>query len=205
MTFQNFRQDNGLLDRERYVVFNRFQSRDGAGPRFEKRWADRKSSLKVLDGFRFFTLLRRADDVQLNDRPVEYAQGTADYMSMTVWETKKNFNSWRTGYAFKEAHGGGSIAGFLSAVVGSMMVIKSTPIPAMWDALCTITTATRNCPLELKNRDASELAVTDGSTLLPAECFVAMNRFPVKAECSRAFEQRCGCVCVSSMDRVGLF
>ena len=107
MTFPNFWQDNGLLDRERYVVFNRFQSRDGAGPRFEKRWADRKSSLKVLDGFRFFTLLRRADDVQLNDRPVEYAQGTADYMSMTVWETKKNFNSWRTGYAFKEAHGGG--------------------------------------------------------------------------------------------------
>ena len=115
----------GLLGRERYVVFNRFQSREGAGPRFEKRWADRKSSLKVLDGFRFFTLLRRADDVELNGSPVAYEEGTSDYMSMTVWETKKNFNSWRTGFAFKEAHGGGSIAGFLSAVVGSMMVLKS--------------------------------------------------------------------------------
>jgi len=56
-------------------------------------------------------------------------------MSMTVWETKKNFNSWRTGYAFKEAHGGGTIGGFLSAIVGSAMVLKGPPAPAMWDAL----------------------------------------------------------------------
>jgi heme-degrading monooxygenase HmoA len=86
---------------------NRFQSREGAGPRFEKRWADRKSSLKTLEGFRFFTLLRRADNIELNGKTVEYEEDTPDYMSMTVWETKKNFNSWRTGYAFKEAHGGG--------------------------------------------------------------------------------------------------
>ena len=99
---------DGLLGRERYVVMNRFQSRVGAGPRFEKRWADRKSSLKILEGFRFFTLLRRADDVELNGKKVEYEDDTPDYMSMTVWETKKNFNSWRTGYAFKEAHGGGT-------------------------------------------------------------------------------------------------
>merc|ERR1712216_385715 len=65
-------------------------------------------------------------------------------------ETKKNFNSWRTGYAFKEAHGGGSIGGFLSAVVGSMMVLKTTPVPAMWDALIPITTATEDCRVASK-------------------------------------------------------
>ena len=117
------------------MVFNRFTVRDNAGPRFEKRWADRKSSLKVLDGFRFFTLLRRADGVSVSGRVIEYEEGTPDYMSMTIWQTKKNFNSWRTGYAFKEAHGGGSIGGFLSAMLGSMMVIKTPPTPAMWDAV----------------------------------------------------------------------
>ena len=109
---------DALLPRERYVVFNRFQARDGAGPRFEKRWADRKSSLAKIEGFRFFTLLRRADDLQSTDgKLVSYPDGTPNYMSMTVWETKENFSAWRTSYAFKEAHGGGSIGGFLSALV----------------------------------------------------------------------------------------
>jgi heme-degrading monooxygenase HmoA len=180
----------GLLGRERYVVFNRFQARDGAGPRFEKRWADRKSSLSTLEGFRFFSLLRRADDVELNGKLVTYEEGTPDYQSMTVWETKKNFNSWRTGYAFKEAHGGGSLGGFLSAMVGSMMVLKTTPVPAMWDALEPISTPTQECRLALRNRDPSGKAVTDGSKPLPRECFVAMNRFPVKAEHAKEFEER---------------
>lgn len=99
--------------------------------RFEKRWADRKSSLKTLEGFRFFQLLRRDSF----SGSIKYEEGEPDYMSMTVWETKKNFNSWRTGYAFKEAHGGGTIGGFLSAIVGSAMVLKGPPAPAMWDAL----------------------------------------------------------------------
>ncbi len=55
------------LPTERYVVFNRFQTRGGAGPKFEKRWAERKSSLATTDGFRFFTLLRRVDDVKSTD------------------------------------------------------------------------------------------------------------------------------------------
>ena len=181
----------GLLARERYVVMNRFQARDNAGPRFEKRWAERKSSLASLDGFRFFTLLRRVDGVELpGGGLVEYEEGTPDYMSMTVWETKKNFNSWRTGYAFKEAHGGGSIGGFLSAVVGSMMVLKTTPVPAMWDALIPITTATEDCRVASKNRDAAGNIVADGVQALERECFVAMNRFPVKPECVPAFEER---------------
>lgn len=180
----------GLLERERYVVFNRFSSRDGAGPRFEKRWADRTSSLITLQGFRFFTLLRRADDVMVNGKPVTYEENTPDYQSMTIWETKKDFNSWRTGYAFKEAHGGGSLGGFLSAIVGSLMVLKGAPVPAFWDALATISTPTQEVTLEKKNRDASGNAITDGSEPLPNECFVSMNRFPVKPEYAKDFEER---------------
>ena len=109
---------SSLLPRERYIVFNRFQAREGAGPKFEKRWADRKSGLAKMDGFRFFTLLRRADDIKSTDgKLTTYPEGTPNYMSMTIWETKETFTSWRTSYAFKEAHGGGSIGGFLSALV----------------------------------------------------------------------------------------
>jgi heme-degrading monooxygenase HmoA len=109
---------DSVLPMERYVTFNRFQTRAGSGPKFEKRWAERKSSLAQTDGFRFFTLLRRADDVQSTDgKAVSYPVGTPDYMSMSVWETKDTFSSWRKSNAFKEAHGGGSIGGFLSALV----------------------------------------------------------------------------------------
>ncbi len=109
---------DSVLPTERYVVFNRFQTRSGSGPKFEKRWAERKSSLAKTDGFRFFTLLRRADDVHSTDgKAFIYPAGTPDCMSMSVWETKDYFTTWRKSYAFKEAHGGGSIGGFLSALV----------------------------------------------------------------------------------------
>ena len=44
--------ENGQLT-GRYIASNRFQVRNGKGPKFEKRWADRKSRLATLDGFRF--------------------------------------------------------------------------------------------------------------------------------------------------------
>lgn len=44
---------------ERYVATNRFRVKDGREAVFEKRWADRKSRLGLLGGFRFFCMLRR--------------------------------------------------------------------------------------------------------------------------------------------------
>jgi len=181
---------------QRYVACNRFLVREGAGPKFEKRWAERKSSLASLAGFKFFTLLRRCDDMpdmQQDDGSLKrYPEGTPDYMSMTWWQNKKNFNSWRTGPAFKEAHGGGSIGGFLSAIVGSLMVLKTAPAPSMWEGLLAESVA--SSPISLKARDADGKAQADGSTPLPAECFVAMNRFRVKegkeAEFEAVFENR---------------
>ena len=44
---------------ERYVATNRFRVKEGREAAFEKRWADRKSRLGLLGGFRFFCMLRR--------------------------------------------------------------------------------------------------------------------------------------------------
>lgn len=75
------------LAAERYVVFTRLRMRENGGLRWEKRWADRKSTLSEMDGFRFFSMLRRckdmpnlfaADGVVTSD-PAR----TPDYMSMT--------------------------------------------------------------------------------------------------------------------------
>jgi len=44
---------SGQLQRERYIASNRFKCREGKGPAFEKRWAERTSRLSKLDGFRF--------------------------------------------------------------------------------------------------------------------------------------------------------
>eukprot|EP00286_Rhodomonas_abbreviata_P006297 CAMPEP_0181335410 /NCGR_PEP_ID=MMETSP1101-20121128/26817_1 /TAXON_ID=46948 /ORGANISM="Rhodomonas abbreviata, Strain Caron Lab Isolate" /LENGTH=338 /DNA_ID=CAMNT_0023445529 /DNA_START=210 /DNA_END=1227 /DNA_ORIENTATION=+ len=179
----------GMLEAERFIIFNRFQTRDDAGPRFEKRWASRKSSLQQLEGFKLFCLLRRCDSIAKDDGS-EYRcpEGTPDYMSMTWWQNRKNFNTWRTGHAFKEAHGGGSIAGFLKAMVGSMMVLKGTPKPWAWEGLVVEAKETKDSPLVLQPRNEEGMVESDGSTPLTPECFVAMNRFKVKEGKERAFE-----------------
>ena len=46
---------------ERYVATNRFRVKEGREAAFEKRWADRQSRLGLLDGFRFFCMMRRIE------------------------------------------------------------------------------------------------------------------------------------------------
>ena len=59
-----------LLPRERYVASNRFKTRGGkAAAKFEARWANRKSRLAELEGFRYFSLFREV--------PVEDVVGPA--------------------------------------------------------------------------------------------------------------------------------
>ncbi len=104
----------GLLKRDRYVATNRFAVRKDKGAKFEARWANRKSRLSELDGFKYFHLMRR---VTLNDDgSTSYDEGDksdgsnmGNYVSFTIWEKKSHFSAWRKGEAFKEAHGGTSI------------------------------------------------------------------------------------------------
>jgi hypothetical protein len=49
----------GQIPAERYIATNRFKVKKGAEAKFEKRWAERKSRLAELDGFQFFTIMRR--------------------------------------------------------------------------------------------------------------------------------------------------
>ena len=91
---------NGQLPAERYIATNRFKVRPKSMAKFEKRWADRTSRLALLEGFRFFTLLRRvAMDGDESFREDQAELG--NYISLTIWENKGNFDAWRTGEAFK--------------------------------------------------------------------------------------------------------
>ena len=91
----------GQLPCNNYLASNRFKVRDGKIAAFDKRWADRKSRLAELNGFKFFSLLRRVEEFGITyDKDDKY-----NYLSFTIWENKENFDEWRTGEAFKEAHG----------------------------------------------------------------------------------------------------
>jgi len=71
-----------VLPAERYVATNRFRVKAGREAAFEKRWADRKSRLGLLNGFRFFCMMRRVDGF---DDAKPYADDV-NYISCTVWE-----------------------------------------------------------------------------------------------------------------------
>lgn len=181
-----------LLNRDRYIATNRFAVRSGKEVKFEKRWANRKSRLAELDGFRYFHLMRR---VTLDDESgVQYDGGEdkessqGNYVSLTVWENKANFTSWRKGEAFKEAHGGTSIGAFVKTMVGSALVLRGAPKPAFYDGLLVQSEAPEAMTETVGGWRNVEFPQDGGK--LPAECFVACNQFFVPKENAVAFEQR---------------
>jgi len=175
----------GLLAGERYIAMNRFQVREGSEARFEQRWAQRKSSLLELDGFRWFGLMRRVPPT--GETPdYEYADDYS-YVSFTIWETKKNFNSWRTGPAFKEAHGGGDIFSFVGMIINGFMTSKGPPKPAFWRGMLMEKTDEEK-PRLLSGPGGRPDA--DGETVLQPEVFVSMNRFTVAEGREMEFEQK---------------
>ncbi|KAK7248520.1 Antibiotic biosynthesis monooxygenase [Aureococcus anophagefferens] len=166
------------LAAERYVVQNRFKVKKGREAAFEKRWADRESRLGNLDGFRFFCMLRRVDDADAAD--------DVNYVSATVWETKANFDAWKKGDAFKEAHGGGTVAGVAGMLVATLQNTKGKPKVAAWEGLL---------PLGLPGAPPADgegwrRVAADGEATLPSDVFVAMNRFPVAEGSEDEFERR---------------
>lgn len=172
-----------LLSRDRYYASNRFTVRKGKAAKFEKRWATRKSRLASLPGFRYFNLMRR---VQLDDEappPID----NFDYVSLTIWQGKRDFNAWRKGDAFKEAHGGTSVGAFMKAMISSLRVLKSPPRPAFYDGLLQLSSTPENVP---ETVDGWRKVDADGTTLLPAESFVACNQFYVSEADAAAFERR---------------
>ena len=175
-------QPAATIAAERYVATNRFRVKDGREAAFEKRWADRKSRLGLLDGFRFFCMLRRLPADEGKPAPAD----DINYISCTVWENFDAFDAWKTGDAFKEAHGGGTIGGIADMLVATAMNTKGKPKAAMWEGVL---------PVSMPPASASDTPVAwrdvsaDGKSMLDGECFVAMNRFSVAEGMSDAFEQ----------------
>lgn len=179
----------GQLEAQRYVASNRFRLQKDKGPTFEKRWAERKSRLANLDGFRFFTLMRRVENSPGGPPMPPSAEEEYDYVSLTIWEDKSGFDAWRTGEAFKEAHGGGTIFGFAEMLISSLLVLKGGPKPAFYDGLLPV--------VKPPPEDAPWKAVggwrdvpADGVNPLDTDVFVAMNRFKVLEGKEEAFENR---------------
>ena len=172
--------DKGLLKRDRYVATNRFAVRKGQQAKFEKRWATRKSRLATLPGFQYFHLMRRVTLSDENNVSV-YDEGTTDetahenYVSFTIWNKKSDFSAWRSGEAFKEAHGGTSITAFLSTMVNSAFVLRGAPRPAFYDGLL-LQKADRPSFLP-ETVDGWRNVEADGINTLPAECFIEMVKY----------------------------
>lgn len=170
------------LTAQRYVATNRFRVKEGREAAYEKRWADRSSRLGLLDGFRFFCMMRRvprADGVDYED--------DINYISCTVWDSFDNFDAWKRGDAFKEAHGGGTVGGIASMLLATAMNTKGKPKAAMWEGLLPVTVPPASADVP---ESGWRQVVADGATTLDSECFVAMNRFSVKEGFEPAFEER---------------
>jgi len=124
-------------------------------------------------------MLRKIDaDVEKDSDP--------NYVSCTVWETQDDFESWRKGDAFKEAHGGGTVAGVVSMLAATARNTYGKPKPCFWQGLLPESLA-GNPPSDGEGWRRIE---SDGKAMIPSDCFVAMNRFSVKPGMEAAFEDR---------------
>lgn len=161
------------LQRERYVATNRFNVRTNNGPKFEKRWAERKSRLALLEGFRFFTLLRRVSDD--GEEFTLNGDELGNYISLTVWEDKRHFDEWRTGEAFKEAHGGGGLGDFIQLLSTALFILKGSPKPAFYDGL--LPSIGKNDIISKFSSDSGWRSIpADGQSYLPSDVFVVQTR-----------------------------
>jgi len=143
--------------------------------------ADRKSRLAKLEGFRFFTLLRR---VEIDDK--EYEDDLENYISLTVWEDKKHFDEWRSGEAFKEAHGGGGIVDFVKLLSTALFILKGSPKPAFYDGLLP---KKGTYKLDFATDEGWRQIPADGKNFLPTDIFVVQTRYEVDEKSREDFEK----------------
>lgn len=176
---------DAVVPTSRFIVQNRFRVKSGREAAFEKRWADRKSRLGNLAGFRFFCMMRLVND-DVDNAGASNDDEQPNYVSSTVWDTYENFDAWKKGDAFKEAHGGGTVRGVASMLLATARNTKGKPKPAYWNGL--LATSIEGKPSS--DGEGWRNVEVDGETTLPADCFVAMNRFSVRPGMGGAFETR---------------
>jgi len=78
-----------------FVAMNRFKVKAGREAEFEAVWKNRNSTLKEMDGFVSFHLLRG---------DVNGAEGYRAYVSHSVWRSHDAFTAWTKSQNFRDAH-----------------------------------------------------------------------------------------------------
>ncbi len=73
-----------------FIAMNHFNVNPDRAQEFEEVWRGRESSLKELDGFVQFSLLKGDD--------------AGDYISHTIWESRAAFLAWAQSDHFRRAH-----------------------------------------------------------------------------------------------------
>lgn len=74
-----------------YVAINVLTVPDAGGELLEERFAARKGAVDTAPGFLSFELLR----------PVS---GTSDYLVLTRWRTREDFEAWTASQSFRHGH-----------------------------------------------------------------------------------------------------
>mmetsp|Transcript_7667 Transcript_7667/g.16811 ORF Transcript_7667/g.16811 Transcript_7667/m.16811 type:complete len:161 (-) Transcript_7667:778-1260(-) len=130
----------GLLPAECFVACNRFCVRPEAASVFEERWASRTSSLRELDGFISFTMLRR--DFGQKGHGAGGSGGNSgddyNYMSCTIWRDRAAFDGWRQSQQFGNAHKGGEKKEEKSDPPSTPSPWTKPPSPVFYEGVLTI-------------------------------------------------------------------
>jgi heme-degrading monooxygenase HmoA len=128
-----------VLPTEVFVACNQFFVSKENAKEFEQRWAGRTSKLQECEGFIGFTMLRR-DGTAKGHGVAPLGVDEPSYLSTTLWKDRAAFDAWKTGSAFKQAHGEKKVEGEASAaaVPVSKPLWSKPPTPIFYEGTLVI-------------------------------------------------------------------
>ncbi|CAE7733278.1 unnamed protein product [Symbiodinium pilosum] len=155
---------------------NRYRIREAGEAQFEQRWGGADAALAGMDGFRWFCLLRRVPSTPKSTGALSVVYNYDDeqfeddytYITLSVWDSKVQFEAASLAQTPKDADAEGK-ATFTKMAINGVATVTGPPKSALWDGML----------LESKAPDIADSKV-----------FVVMNRFTVKDDCEKEFEQR---------------
>ncbi|KAL9190055.1 hypothetical protein ACHAXT_007266 [Thalassiosira profunda] len=126
-----------ILPAECFVACNQFFVPGDNAAAFEQRWKNRTSKLKECDGFVSFGLLRR--DVKAKGHGIS-PMGAEEptYTSCTIWKDRAAFEGWKSGAAFKEAHGEKKTEGEEKPSQPPAPLWSKPPVPVFYEGTLVI-------------------------------------------------------------------
>ena len=113
---------------------------------------------------------------------VKYDDDDVNYVSYTIWENKDNFESWKNGEAFKEAHGGGGIMDFIKLLSTALFILNGGPKPAFYDGLFLESSKMPSMSaksLGFEGDNGWRSVVADGENFIAPDLFVHVKKFNV--------------------------